>query len=223
MRVVSLTDFSKELCGGTHTARTGNIGLFKIVSEASIASGIRRIEALTGEAALAFVQQTARVLNETAHFLKDKTRAVPARVKKMQTDIKAFEKETEQLKTRLATEATEALPDAVRSIDGINVMAQKVSVDTPAALRNLADQLKDKIQSGIVVLGSSAGSKAMLIVVVTKDLSDRYPAGNIIKQIAAEVGGRGGGRPDMAQAGGNQPENLDKALAKAYEIVGQGK
>ena len=223
VRVVSLTDFSKELCGGTHTGRTGNIGLFKIVSETSIASGVRRIEALTGESALAFVQQTARVLTETAHLLRDKARDVPARVKKMQTDIKAFEKEVEQLKTKLATEATEASTDAARTIDGTKVMAQKVSVDTPAALRNLADQLKDKIQSGIVVLGGTAGSKAMLIVVVTQDLTDRYHAGNIIKQIAAEVGGRGGGRPDMAQAGGNQPENLDKALAKAYEIVGQGK
>jgi alanyl-tRNA synthetase len=223
VRVVSLTDFSKELCGGIHTARTGNIGLFKIVSESSIASGVRRIEALTGESALAFVQQTARVLSETAHLLKDKTRAVPARVKKMQTDIKTIEKEMEQLKTRLATQATEGAADAVRSIDGIKVMAKKVSVDTPAALRNLADQLKDKIQSGIVVLGSAAGGKAMLIVVITPDLTGRYHAGNIIKEIAAEVGGRGGGRPDMAQAGGNQPENLEKALAKAYEIVGQGK
>jgi alanyl-tRNA synthetase len=221
VRVVALTDFSRELCGGTHTARTGDIGLFKIVSESSIASGVRRIEALTGESALAFVQQTARVLNETAHLLKDKARAVPARVKKMQTDIKAFEKEVEQLKTRLATEATETSADAVRTIDGTRVMAQKVSVDTPAALRNLADQLKDKIQSGIVVLGGTTGSKAMLIVVVTPDLTDRYHAGNIIKEIAAEVGGRGGGRPDMAQAGGNQPENLDKALAKAYKVVEQ--
>jgi alanyl-tRNA synthetase len=221
VRVVSLTDFSKELCGGTHTGRTGNIGLFKIVSETSIASGVRRIEALTGESALAFIQQTARVLNDTAHLLKDKAQAVPARVKKMQTEIKAFEKEVEQLKTRLATEATEASPDAVRSIDGINVMAQKVSVDTPAALRNLADQLKDKIQSGIIVLGSAAGSKVMLIVVVTRDLTGRYHAGNIIKQVAAEVGGRGGGRPDMAQAGGDQPENLDKALARAYKVVEQ--
>jgi len=223
VRVVSLTEFSKELCGGTHTARTGNIGLFKIVGESSIASGVRRIEALTGESALAFIQQTARVLNDTAHLLKDKPRAVPARVRKMQTDIKAFEKKVEQLKTRLATEATEASPEAVRSIDGIKVMARKVSVDTPAALRNLADQLKDKIQSGIVVLGSIGGSKAMLIVVVTQDLTDRYHAGNIIKQVAAEVGGRGGGRPDMAQAGGNQPENLDKALAKAFEVIQQNK
>ena len=223
VRVVSLTEFSRELCGGTHTARTGNIGLFKIVAESSIASGVRRIEALTGESALAFIQQTTRVLNNTAHLLKDKPRAVPARVKKMQTDIKSFEKEVEQLKTKLAAEASEASPEAAQSIDGIKVMAQKVSVDTPAALRNLADQLKNKIQSGIVVLGSIAGSKAMLIAVVTQDLTDRYHAGHIIKQVATEVGGRGGGRPDMAQAGGDQPENLDKALAKAYEIIGQGK
>jgi alanyl-tRNA synthetase len=223
VRVVALTDVSRELCGGTHTERTGNIGLFKIVSESSIASGVRRIEALTGESALAFVQQTERVLNETAHLLKDKTRVVPARVKKMQTDIKAFEKEVEQLQTRLATEATETSPDAVRVVNGIKVMAKKVAVDTPAALRNLADQLKDKIQSGIVVLGGTAGAKAMLIVVVTQDLTDRYHAGNIIKEIAAEVGGRGGGRSDMAQAGGSQPENLDKALAKTYEVVKKSK
>jgi alanyl-tRNA synthetase len=221
VRVVSLTDFSKELCGGIHTERTGNIGLFKIVSESSIASGVRRIDALTGESALAFVQQTARILNQTAHLLKDKAQAVPARVEKMQADIKAFEKQVEELKTKLATEATETATDAVRSIDGTKVMVQKVSVDTPAALRNLADKLKDRIQSGIVVLGGAAGSKAMLIVVVTQDLTDRYHAGSIIKEIATEVGGRGGGRPDMAQAGGNQPENLDKALAKAYKIVEQ--
>jgi len=223
VRVVSLTDFSKELCGGTHTARTGNIGIFKIVSESSIASGVRRIEALTGEAALAAVQQTARLLNDSAHLLRDKARAVPARIQKMQADIKALEKQVEQLKTRLATETAEASADVLREIDGIRVMAKKVSVDTPAALRNLADQFKDKIQSGIVVLGSAAGAKAMLIVVVTQDLTGRYHAGNIIKEIAAEVGGRGGGRPDMAQAGGNQPENLDKALARAYEVVKKSK
>jgi alanyl-tRNA synthetase len=219
VRVVSLTDFSKELCGGTHTGHTGNIGLFKIVSESSISSGVRRIEALTGESALRFVQQTSRVLNDTAHLLKEKAPAVPLRVKKMQVDLKALEKEVAQLKTKLASKATEASPDAVRSIDGVDVLVKRVTVDTPAALRNLADDLKNKIKSGIVVLGSAAGSKAMLIVVVTKDLTNRYHAGNIVNQVAAEVGGRGGGRPDMAQAGGDQPENLDKALAKAYEVI----
>jgi alanyl-tRNA synthetase len=221
VRVVSLADFSRELCGGTHTGQTGNIGLFKIISESSVASGVRRIEALTGETALDYTQQTLKILQETAHLIKENTPAIPGRVKKMLSEIKAYEKEVDQLKTKLASDAGEASPDAMRSIAGIKVMSQKVSVDTPAALRNLADQLKDKIKSGIVVLGSQAGSKAMLIAVVTKDLTDRYHAGNIVKEIASVVGGRGGGRPDMAQAGGNQPENLDQALAKAYEVVGR--
>jgi alanyl-tRNA synthetase len=219
VRVVSLADFSKELCGGTHTAQTGNIGLFKIVGESGVASGVRRIEALTGEAALEYTQQTIRTLQETAHLIKANAPAVPQRVKRMLSEIKTYEKEVEQLKTKLASDAGEASPKALKSINGVNVMVKNVAVDTPAALRNLADQFKDKIKSGIVVLGSRAGSKAMLIAVVTKDLTDRYHAGNIVKEIAAVVGGRGGGRPDMAQAGGNQPENLEQALAKAYAVV----
>jgi len=219
VRVVSLTDFSKELCGGTHTARTGNIGLFRIVSESSVASGVRRIEALTGEAALAFSQQNSRLLQETAHLLREQTAGIPRRVSKMLSDIKAFEKEIDHLKTRLASDEKLAVPDAVKSINGVKVMAKSVAVDTPAALRNLADQWKDKIKSGIVVLGSRSDQKAMLIVAVTRDLADRFHAGNIIKELAVVVGGSGGGRPDMAQAGGNKPENLDQALEKAYEVI----
>jgi len=219
VRVVSLTEFSRELCGGTHTAQTGNIGLFKITSESSVASGVRRIEALTGEAALDYTQQSIKILQETAHLIKETAPAIPGRVKKMLSDIKSYEKEVDQLKTKLASGTGDASVEAVKSIDGVKVMVKSVAVDTPAALRNLADQFKDKIKSGIVVLGSKAGSKAMLIAVVTKDLTDRYHAGNIVKEIASVIGGRGGGRPDMAQAGGNQPENLDQALAKAYEVV----
>jgi alanyl-tRNA synthetase len=219
VRVVSLADFSKELCGGTHTGRTGNIGLFRIVSESSVSSGVRRIEAVTGKNALAYTQKRSRILEDTAHLLKEKVEAVPRRVQKMMLDIKAFEKEVDHLKTKLASEETKAAGEAVKSINGIKMMAQRVSVETPGALRNLADQFKDKIKSGIVVLGSTAGAKVMLIAVVTKDLTDRYHAGNIVTQVAAVVGGRGGGRPDMAQAGGNQPQNLDQALEKAYEVV----
>jgi alanyl-tRNA synthetase len=219
VRVVSLADFSKELCGGTHTDRTGNIGIFRIVGESSVASGVRRIEALTGEAALAYSQQNSRILQATAHLIKEQAPGVPRRVKKLLADIKAYEKEIEQLKTRLASDERIAGADAVKSVNGVKVMAKSVSVDTPAALRNLADQWKNKIKSGIVVLGSRSGQKAMLIVVVTGDLIDKYHAGNIVKQLAAVVGGSGGGRPDMAQAGGNQPENLDQALAKAYDVV----
>jgi alanyl-tRNA synthetase len=219
VRVVSLTDFSKELCGGTHTGQTGNIGLFKIVSEASVSSGVRRIEAVTGEAAVAFTQQTARTLQDTARLLKEKAPAIPQRVHKMLNEIKAAEKEIEQLKAKLASDASDASADAIKSVNGVNVMVQSVSVDTPNALRNLADRFKERIKSGIVVLGSKSGSKAMLIAVVTKDLTDRYHAGNIVKEIATMVGGSGGGRPDMAQAGGNQPQKLDRALEKVYEVV----
>jgi alanyl-tRNA synthetase len=220
VRVVTLPGFSKELCGGTHTDRTGNIGLFRIVGESSVASGVRRIEALTGEAALAFSQQNSRILLETAHLIKEQATGIPRRVRKMLADIKAHEKEIARLKTRLASDDRDTAPDAVKSVNGVKVVAKSVAVDTPAALRNLADQWKDKIKSGIVVLGSKSGPKAMLVVGVTRDLTGKYHAGNIVKQLAAVVGGSGGGRPDMAQAGGNKPENLDQALEKAYEVVG---
>ena len=221
VRVVSLADFSKELCGGTHTDRTGNIGLFRIVSESSVSSGVRRIEAVTGEEAVAYTQKAARILQDTAHLLKENVAAVPGRVQKMISGIKALEKEVDHLKTKLAAKESDASRDTVQSINGVKMMVQKVSVDTPAALRNLADQFKDKIKSGIVVLGSTVDAKVMLIAVVTKDLTDRYHAGNIITRVAAVVGGRGGGRPDMAQAGGNQPQKLNQALEKAYKVVEQ--
>jgi len=219
VRVVSLSDFSKELCGGTHTAKTGDIGLFKIVSEASIASGVRRIEALTGQEALAYVQQTARLLEDTARMVKEKPDQLPAKIGKMQSDLKALEKEVERLKAKIVTDSAQVGGNAIKSVNNTKVLIQKVAADSPAALRDLADRFKEKIKSGIVVLGSVNGPKAFLIVAVTKDLTDRFHAGNVIKQIASTVGGSGGGRPDMAQAGGTQPENLDQALEKAYQIL----
>jgi alanyl-tRNA synthetase len=219
VRVVSLTDFSKELCGGTHTQRTGNIGLFKIVDESSVASGVRRIEALTGEAALAHIQVTQQVLNDTARLIKDKPEALARKVQQILSDLKSLEKEVDHLKAKMASQAADIDPNAIKSINGIKVLVKKVSVDKPAALRELADQFKDKLKSGIVVLGSTSGHKALLIVLVTKDLADQYHAGDIVKQVAAVVGGSGGGRPDMAQAGGTKPEKLDEALAAAYNVV----
>jgi alanyl-tRNA synthetase len=219
VRVVSLSNFSKELCGGTHTGKTGDIGLFKIVSESSIASGVRRIEALTGEGALKYVQKTSRLLENTAHLVKDKPDAVTSKVTKMLSDLKTLEKEVERLKAKIASDSAEVDGDAIKSVNNTKVLIQKVSVDNPAALRELADRLKENIKSGIVVLGSVNGPKAFLIVVVTKDLTDRFHAGNVIKQIAPTVGGSGGGRPDMAQAGGTQPDKLDEALEKAYKVI----
>jgi alanyl-tRNA synthetase len=222
VRMVSLEDFSKELCGGTHTGATGNIGLFKIIEESSVASGIRRIEALTGGAALAYVQKTNKLLDETARLLKERPDIVPQRVEKMLVHQKSLEKEIDRLKVKIASEAVDDIEADVKTVNNVKVLAKKVTVDQPAALRGLADRFKDKMQSGIVVLGSAAGNKAMLIVIVSKDLTDRFHAGEIVKQVAAVVGGGGGGRPDMAQAGGSKPEKLDAALEKAYEIVEQG-
>jgi alanyl-tRNA synthetase len=219
VRVITLEEFSKELCGGTHTSRTGNIGLFKIVSESSVAAGVRRIEALTGEGALAFVQASTRMLQAAAHLLKEKPEALVQRIQKVLSDQKALEREIEQLKSKLAGAAVADAGAEIHEADGIRVLVKRVEADSPAALRDLLDRYKDTLKSGIVVLGSINDSKVMLIAGVTKDLAERYHAGNIIKQVAGIVGGKGGGRADMAQAGGSQPENLDKALNKALEII----
>ena len=219
VRVISLAEFSKELCGGTHTGRTGNIGLFKIVSESSVAAGVRRIEALTGEAALAFMQASARSLQEAAHLLKEKPEALAERVHKLLSDLKGLDRENERLKGRLSSASVVDVGAEANDVGGVRVLVKKVAADSPAALRDLLDRFKDRIRSGVVVLGSVNDSKVMLIAGVTKDLAKRYHAGNIIKQVAAIVGGSGGGRPDMAQAGGSQPENLDNALKKALEII----
>ncbi len=219
VRVVSLGDFSKELCGGTHTDLTGNIGFFKIIDESSVASGVRRIEAVTGSAALAYTQKNSKVLQDTANMLREQPDAVPQRIEKILSLQKSLGKEVEQLKAKIASLSVGEAEEEIKTINGIKVMARKVLVNNPAALRDLADRLRDKIKSGIVVLGSLAGSKVLLIAVVTKDLTDRFHAGNIINQVASVVGGSGGGRPDMAQAGGTKPEKLDQALEKVYEVV----
>ncbi len=219
VRVVSLADFSKELCGGIHTKYTGHIGLFKIIGESSVASGVRRIESLTGDAALMYTQKTSNILRNTARLVKEKPEALTQKIEKILADYKYLEKEVERLKIQMASRSTDRIEDDIKSINNIKVLAKKVSVDNPAALRDLADKFKEKIKSGIVVLGCNTGPKVLLITVVTKDLVDRFHAGNIVKQVAAIVGGGGGGRPDMAQAGGTKPELLDKAIDKVFEIV----
>ncbi len=212
VRVVSLADFSKELCGGTHTGRTGDIGFFKIVTESSIASGVRRIEALTGEGAVGHAQKISRILNYCAQQLREPPEKVAGRIEKMLEGQKKLEKDLEAAKAKIAVLSAETSDQDLRVVDGVQVLAKRVTVETPAALRDLADQVRDKLSSGVVALGGVSGSKALLIVLVTKDLADRFHAGNIIKKIAPYVGGGGGGRPDMAQAGGTQPENIDRAL-----------
>ncbi len=219
VRVVSLADFSKELCGGTHTERTGNIGLFTVVSESSVASGVRRIEAVTGEAAVARVQQAVRILHEAAGKFKDRPEALPEKLDALLSDHRALEKEVEKLKVRLAQRQAEESSSEAETVNGIPVLIRKVEVDSPAALRDLADRYRDRLGSGVVALASSAGEKVLLIAVVSKDLTGRIHAGNLVKAAAAEVGGGGGGRPDMAQAGGSKPENIDKALEKVRGMI----
>ncbi len=222
VRIISIGDFSKEFCGGTHVDRTGTIGLFKIISESSVAAGIRRIEAITGASALRYIQDSLNTLYQASGVLKEKPEALVQRIKKMITAQKTLEKEIEQLKSKMAMISAQEDGDEFREINGIKVLAKKVTIDNPGALRDLADQFRDRIQSGIVVLGAVSDTKALLIVVVTKDLSKRFHAGNIVKEVAAIVGGSGGGRMDMAQAGGTKPENLDLAIDKAYEIIARG-
>jgi alanyl-tRNA synthetase len=219
VRVVSLNDFSRELCGGTHTERTGNIGFFKIVDESSISAGVRRIEAVTGEAAVDRVQAIERHLRQTANLVKDKPEAVPQRIENLLSHLKSVEKELEALKNRMAAISAERAESGIRKINGIQVLSTRISADSPAALRDMGDRFRNKLSSGVVVLGSVSGDKAMLLAVVTKDLTRRFHAGNIVKEIAPIVGGSGGGRPDMAQAGGNRPERLDEALERVYEVV----
>jgi alanyl-tRNA synthetase len=219
VRVVALSDFSKELCGGTHTRRTGDIGLFKIVAESSVASGVRRIEALTGQRALDYIQQMTQTVQQCGHLLRVKPDDVASRVEQLQGAYKSLEKQVEKLKGALADAKSASGDDEVQTINGVPVLIKKVGVDKPAAMRELADRFKDRLKSGIVILGSSAGDKALLIVVVSKDLVKRFHAGNIVKALAGIVGGGGGGRPDMAQAGGPQPEKLDLALEQATRIV----
>nr|MDA3898701.1 DHHA1 domain-containing protein [Desulfobacteraceae bacterium] len=222
VRVISLDTFSKELCGGTHTELTGNIGLFKIISESSVASGVRRIEALTGKAAINHIQTVTKVLNDTANVLRERPENLFSRVQAILSGQKSLEKELEKLKSQIAAKSADNIEDDVQTVNGIKVVAKKVEVESPAALRDLADKFRDKIQSGVVVLGAENGGKALLISIVTKDLVGQYHAGNIIKAVAAVVGGGGGGRPDMAQAGGSKPGNLDAAMKKVFELVEAG-
>jgi len=219
VRVVSLADFSMELCGGTHTEKTGNIGLFKIISESSIASGVRRIEALTGEAALHHLQKTSHLVQEAARMLRDQPEVIPKRIQKLLERLKGAEKKIDQLKAKLLGASASKATDEITEVNGIKLLIKVVDADSPAALRDLADRFKEQLNSGIIVLGSRSGSKALLLTAVTPDLTGQFHAGKIINKLAAIVGGGGGGRPDMAQAGGPKPENLEKAMEAATDII----
>jgi alanyl-tRNA synthetase len=219
VRVVKMGDFSMELCGGTHVNKTGDIGLLKVIGESSIAAGVRRIEAVTGQEAVKYIKTLESELRKAASLLKVGPLEVSERLEKLQKHQKDMEKEIEALKAKLASKDLSHLYEKIREINGVRILAVAVDTDDLKTLRDVGDKLRDKIQSGIVLIGGKAGDKAMLLCLVTKDLTGRYHAGNIIKQIAPIVGGSGGGRPDMAQAGGTKPENLQQALDKLEQII----
>ncbi|MBI5888402.1 MAG: alanine--tRNA ligase [Deltaproteobacteria bacterium] len=219
VRLVSVPGVSAELCGGTHVKRSGDIGLIKITAESSVASGTRRLEAVTGEGALNAVIKAEDALKESASILKSPKAEVPGRIRKLLEAQRELEKEIERLKAKgKATGAVDLVKEA-RAVNGVNVIAALVEATDPAELRSTADALKVRIGSGIIILASKADSKAFLLAAVTKDLTNRFKAGELIKRLAPIIGGKGGGRDDMAQAGGSLPEKLDEALKAVYKAV----
>jgi alanyl-tRNA synthetase len=222
VRVLRMGDFSTELCGGTHVARTGDIGLVQLRGESGVAAGVRRLEATTGQGAIAEVRREQGVLGELVELLKAGEGDARGKLEKLLGDLREKEKRIAELQGKLAGGATRDVLADARRVDGITVLATRVDGLDDKGLREMADRLRDRIRSGVVVLGTALGERAVLLAAVTKDLTGRYHAGNIIKQLAPLVGGGGGGRPDFAQAGGKNPDRLDAALAAAYELLGAG-
>ena len=221
VRVVSIGDFSIELCGGTHVKRTGDIGLFKIVSEGGIAAGVRRIEAVTGEGAVAYINKQAETLSAIAALVKGDGNNVLDKVSALVERAKGLEKEIAQLNDKLASAAGASLLDAVVDVNGVKLLVANVEGTESKALRGMVDDLKNKLGSGIIALGVANGDKVSLIAGVTKDLTGQFKAGELVNHMASQVGGKGGGRPDMAQAGGSQPENLSSALESVNAWVSE--
>ena len=219
VRVVSMGAFSTELCGGTHVDATGDIGLFKITSESGIASGVRRIEAVTGEIALRAIQAQQASLQSVAAVLKSDLAGIVSKAQLQQDSFKKLEKELIQLKQKLASSQSNDLLSQVKKVGDYNLLVANLSGVEAKALRGMLDELKQKLSSGFIVLGVPGDGKVNLIAGVTSDLVNVVKAGELVNFVAMQVGGKGGGRPDMAQAGGTQPEHLDKALDSVYQFI----
>jgi len=217
VRVCKMGDFSTELCGGTHVSATGQIGLLKITSEASVAAGIRRIEAVVGAQGIHYVKKLESEVDRIAQILKANPNDVVDRVEKLLDQVKKLEKDLQKAKTKGADAGGDL--EELKEINGVKVLTAIVSIDDPKLLRDISDQKIQKLGSGILVLGAVNGDKVTLIVRVSKDLTEKYHAGNILKEIAPIVGGTGGGRSDMAQGGGSKPEGIKDALQKVLKMV----
>ena len=219
VRVIRIGEFSTELCGGTHLDRTGEIGLLKVAGEGAVASGVRRVEAVAGPAAIESVARKEAALREAAELLKIGPLEVPKRLQKLLDEQRALEKQLAELEGRLARSRAEDLVKAARQVSGVPVIAGRIDGLDADGLRAVADTLRNRLGSGIVCVGSVVDGKVNLIAAVTKDLTSRFQAGKLIQEVAKAVGGGGGGRPDLAQAGGKDPAKLDAALELAYAFV----
>jgi alanyl-tRNA synthetase len=224
VRVIRIGDFSTELCGGTHTAATGEIGLIKVLKESSVSSGVRRVEAITGEGSLQHFRRDHQLENVVSALATHAEAATPAEALKLElekkdAEIKRLARELDQARMKSASSSTANIGEKVKEVKGVKVLAHRVDNLERAQLRTLVDQLRDKIGSGVVVLGSASNGTVALIVGVTKDLTSRVQAGKVVGAVAQKVGGKGGGRPDLAEAGGKDASALDAALDSAYAVV----
>ena len=221
VRVVGMGEFSTELCGGTHVSRTGDIGVFKIIAEGGVAAGVRRIEAVTGAGALAYMRETEARLQRIADLVRGNRDDVERKVEQLNTRVRSLEKELSQLQGKLATGAGTDLASQAQTVNGAQVLAARLDGADVKGLRETVDRMKDKLGSAAIVLASVQEQKITLIAGITKDLVGRLHAGELANHVAQRVGGKGGGRPDMAQAGGNDPAQLDAALADVSRWVAQ--
>jgi alanyl-tRNA synthetase len=219
VRVLRMGDFSVELCGGTHVNRTGDIGVFKIISETGTAAGVRRIEAVTASAAIAYLDHQENLLEQIADLVKGNREDAIDKVKQLVERSKSLEKELQQLKGKLASSAGSDLAAQAQEINGIKVLAARLEGADRPTLRTTLDQLKNKLGAAAVVLATVNDGKVELVAGVTKDQTKQIKAGDLVKVVAEQVGGKGGGRPDMAEAGGTNPAALDGALASVPDWV----
>ena len=221
VRVLGMGDFSTELCGGTHVRRTGDIGFFKIVAETGVAAGIRRVEAVTGEGALAWVQEREAKLAEAAAALRTSPDEVAQKIAQMQDSVRALERELGRLKSKMASSQGDELADTAADVKGVKVLAATLDGADAKTLRETLDKLKDRLRSGAIVLAAADGAKVSLVAGVTSDLTAKLKAGELVNFVAQQVGGKGGGRADMAQAGGTEPAKLPAALGSVKDWVAQ--
>jgi alanyl-tRNA synthetase len=221
VRVLTIDDFSKELCGGTHVRRTGDIGLFKIISEGSVAAGTRRIEAMTGTGVLEYLRRQSQSLAQASEALRAKPGELIEAIEKLTESEKKLRKELEAQQMKRAASAAGDLVQQARDVKGVRVVAARVEITDRSAMRQMVDDLRVKLQSGVIVLGSIAEGRVSLIAAVTKDLTPRLDAGKIVKQAATYVEGSGGGRKDLAEAGGKNPAKLTESLQAVPGIIEQ--